>query len=123
MIDPGHNFARKPRELTERCARHHFSGLFILVAVAQVTTDIKIGAMPPPTSHSMIERNNRTVAPYFLSMNAAAHTVTNIPTIIARMLVTKKLGITVKTRSVPNSKNLYIGPIASILMSLGGTLP
>jgi len=64
--DHGHNLARKPRTLTGRCACHHVNGLFILVAVTLAKIARNIGAKPPPTNHSMIERRNRTRAPYFL---------------------------------------------------------
>ena len=123
IIDHDHNLARKPRKLTGRCARHHFNGLFILVAVTLANIDMNIGPKPPPTNHSMIERNIRTQAPYFLSMNAPAHIVTKRPTIIERIPATKKLGIIVKARSVPYSQNLCAGPMASIIMPLGVTLP
>jgi len=123
MMDHGHNLARKLRALIRRCARHHVNGLFILVAVTKASIDMKIGAKPPPTNHTMSERSRRSHAPYFLSMNQPAHMVTSKPKTIARMPVTKKLGITVKARSVPYSQNLYAGPIASIIMSLGATLP
>ena len=121
--DHGHNLARRSRVLLGRCVPHHVNGLFILVAVTLAKIAKNIGAKPPPTNHSMSERRNNTHAPYFLSTNAAAHIVTNKPTIIATIPVTKKLGMIVIARSVPYSQNLCAGPIASISIPFGLTFP
>jgi len=66
IIDHGHNFARKPRMLTGRCARHHVNGLFILVATTLAKTPRNNGGEPPPTRKSVTERRSRIQAPYFL---------------------------------------------------------
>jgi hypothetical protein len=121
-IDHAQSLARKPLKLRERCARHHFRGLFIRVATILASSDMNIGAKPPPTNHSITERSIRTPAPYLLSTKAHAHIVTNRPKVIARMPVTKKFGIIVKARSVPYSQNLYTGPIAFINMPSDATL-
>jgi hypothetical protein len=98
IINLGHILARKPRTLTKRCVRHTFRVLFILFAVMLASIVMKIGAKPPPTSHNVVEKTIRAHAPYFLSMNAAAHVVTKMPRIIARMPVTQRVGTIVKAR-------------------------
>lgn len=123
MIDQGHDFARTFFVLSGRCTPHHVSGLSILVAVAEARIVKKIGAKPPPTRNSVIERRNRTVAPYFLRTNAAAQTVTRTPKIIATMPVREKLGIIVKARSLAPNQSIFAGPMAFFMKPLGVTLP
>jgi hypothetical protein len=64
--DHSHNFPRKRRKPTERCARHHDNGALILVPAAPTMIPSIGGPKPPPTRSMRIDRRIRTKPPFFL---------------------------------------------------------
>lgn len=65
----GQHLAKRERALMFKCARHHLSGLSILVAIAQANNPWANGGEPPPKRRSRISRTSRIHAPYFFWMN------------------------------------------------------